>query len=61
MSKINKMSEKFEQKNGRTPSMEEIEEETNLDRKKIIFMNQKLKINLEIHIHIMLPVARMKI
>ena len=35
MSKINKMSEKFEQKNGRTPSMEEIEEETNLDRKKI--------------------------
>lgn len=35
MSKVNKMSEKFEQKNGRTPSMEEIEEETNLDRKKI--------------------------
>lgn len=35
MSKINKMSERFEQKNGRTPSMEEIEEETNLDRKKI--------------------------
>lgn len=35
MSKINKMSEKFEQKNGRTPSMEEIEEETNLNRKKI--------------------------
>lgn len=35
MSKINKMFEKFEQKNGRTPSMEEIEEETNLDRKKI--------------------------
>ena len=35
MSKINKMSEKFEQKNGRVPSMEEIEEETNLDRKKI--------------------------
>ena len=35
MSKINKMSEKFEQKNGRAPSMEEIEEETNLDRKKI--------------------------
>lgn len=35
MSRINKMSEKFEQKNGRTPSMEEIEEETNLDRKKI--------------------------
>lgn len=35
MSKINKMSEKFEQKNGRAPSLEEIEEETNLDRKKI--------------------------
>ena len=35
MSKINKMSDKFEQKNGRTPSMEEIEEETNLNRKKI--------------------------
>ena len=35
MSKINKMSERFEQKNGRAPSMEEIEEETNLDRKKI--------------------------
>ena len=35
MSKINKMSEKFEQKNGRVPSMEEIEEETSLDRKKI--------------------------
>lgn len=35
MSKINKMSEKFEQKNGRAPSMEEIEEETNLNRKKI--------------------------
>ena len=35
MSRINKMSEKFEQKNGSTPSMEEIEEETNLDRKKI--------------------------
>ena len=35
MSKINKMSEKFEQNNGRAPSMEEIEEETNLDRKKI--------------------------
>lgn len=35
MSKINKMSGKFEQKNGRTPSMEEIEEETNLNRKKI--------------------------
>lgn len=35
MSKINKMSEKFEQKNGRIPSMEEIEEETNLNRKKI--------------------------
>ena len=35
MSKINKMSDKFEQKNGRAPSMEEIEEETNLDRKKI--------------------------
>ncbi len=35
MSKINKMSEKFEQKNGRVPSMEEIEEETNLNRKKI--------------------------
>ena len=35
MSKINKMSEKFEQENGRAPSMEEIEEETNLNRKKI--------------------------
>ena len=35
MSKINKMSKKFEQKNGRAPSMEEIEEETNLNRKKI--------------------------
>lgn len=35
MSKVNKMSEKFEQKNGRAPSMEEIEEETNLNRKKI--------------------------
>lgn len=35
MSKINKMSDKFEQKNGRVPSMEEIEEETNLNRKKI--------------------------
>lgn len=35
MSKINKMSEKFEQKNGRVPSIEEIEEETSLDRKKI--------------------------
>ncbi len=35
MSKISKMSEKFEQKNGRAPSMEEIEEETNLNRKKI--------------------------
>lgn len=35
MSKINKMSEKFEQRNGRVPSMEEIEEETNLNRKKI--------------------------
>ena len=35
MSKINKISEKFEQKNGRVPSMEEIEEETNLNRKKI--------------------------
>lgn len=35
MSKINRMSEKFEQKNGRVPSMEEIEEETNLNRKKI--------------------------
>lgn len=35
MSKINKMSEKFEQKNGRVPSMEEIEEETNLNRNKI--------------------------
>lgn len=35
MSKISKMSEEFEQKNGRPPSMEEIEEETNLDRKKI--------------------------
>ena len=35
MSRINKMSDKFEQKNGRAPSMEEIEEETNLNRKKI--------------------------
>ena len=35
MSKINKMSEKFEQENDRAPSMEEIEEGTNLNRKKI--------------------------
>lgn len=35
MSKISKMSEKFEQNNGRAPSMEEIEEETSLNRKKI--------------------------
>lgn len=35
MGKINKMSEKFEQKNGRSPSMEEIEEGTNFNRKKI--------------------------
>ena len=35
MSKINKMSEKFEQDNDRAPSIEEIEEETNLNRKKI--------------------------
>lgn len=35
MSKINKMSEKFEQENDRAPSMEEIEEKTNLNRKKI--------------------------
>ena len=35
MSKINKMAERFEQKNGRAPSMDEIEEETNLNRKKI--------------------------
>ena len=35
MSKINKMSEKFEQKNGRAPSMEEIGEETNLNQEKI--------------------------
>ncbi len=35
MSKINKMSEKFEQNNGRAPSMEEIEEETNLNMEKI--------------------------
>ena len=35
MSKINKMSERFEQNNGRAPSMEEIEEETNLNRNKI--------------------------
>lgn len=35
MSKINKMSERFEQENGRAPSMDEIEERTNLNRKKI--------------------------
>ena len=35
MSKINKMSEKFEQENERAPSKEEIEEETNLNQKKI--------------------------
>ena len=35
MSKIAKMSEKFEQKNGRVPSINEIEEETNLNQKKI--------------------------
>lgn len=35
LSKITKMSEKFEQENGRTPSINEIEEETELDRNKI--------------------------
>lgn len=35
MGKISKMSEEFEQKNGRPPSMIEIEEETNLNKKKI--------------------------
>lgn len=35
MSKIAKMSEKFEQENGRVPSINEIEEETNLNQKKI--------------------------
>lgn len=35
LSKITKMSEKFEQKNGRTPSVNEIEDETELDRNKI--------------------------
>ena len=33
--KIHKMSEKFEQKNERAPSIEEIEEKTNLNQKKI--------------------------
>ena len=35
MSKISKMSEEFEQKNGRPPSTIEIEEETNFNKKKI--------------------------
>lgn len=35
MNKITKMSEKFEQENGRAPSMDEIEEETDLNQKKI--------------------------
>ena len=35
MSKVSKMSEEFERKNGRPPSMIEIEEETNLDKNKI--------------------------
>ena len=35
MGKITKASEKFEQENGRTPSVEELEEETSLDPKKI--------------------------
>ena len=35
MNKISKMSEEFEQKNGRPPSTIEIEEETNFNKKKI--------------------------
>lgn len=35
MGKISKMSEEFEQNNGRPPSIAEIEEETNLNKKKI--------------------------
>lgn len=35
MGKISKMSEEFERKNGRPPSVIEIEEETNLNKKKI--------------------------
>ena len=35
MGKITKASEKFEQENGRAPSVEELEEETSLDPKKI--------------------------
>ena len=35
MGKISKMSEEFERKNGRPPSMIEIEEETNFNKKKI--------------------------
>lgn len=36
INKINKASEKFEQENGRKPSVEELEKETNLDSNKII-------------------------
>lgn len=36
MSKVNKFSEKFEQKYDRVPSISEIEENTNLDPKKIV-------------------------
>ena len=35
LNKITKMSEKFEQENGRAPSVNEIEEETEIDRDKI--------------------------
>lgn len=35
INKINKVSEKFEQENGRKPSVEELEKETNLDSNKI--------------------------
>lgn len=35
MNKINKASDKFEQENGRKPSVEELESETNLDASKI--------------------------
>lgn len=35
MNKINKVSERFEQENGRKPSVEELEQDTNLDSSKI--------------------------
>lgn len=35
LSKLNKASEKFEQENGRQPSLDELEDATNIDKKKI--------------------------